>query len=143
MMITENTTTSTTKPGTKPGTKPDALLRLALVFDGVVTPVTGVALAAFAWTLADPLGIASGLLLGTGLFFVAYGLGVLYLGTRPTINRRGAAAVVVINLVSALDSVLVAVFGDLTTLGTVMVCALAAAVAGLGGLQTMGLRRSR
>lgn len=134
MTITATDTTTST-------TKPDALLRFGLILDGVVTPVSGVALAALAWVLAGPFGVPAGVLLGAGLFFVGYGLAVLYLGTRPAINRRGAWAVVVINLVSALDSALVAVFGGLTTLGTVALAVLAVAVAALAGLQVTGLRR--
>ncbi|GAB3431663.1 hypothetical protein [Actinophytocola sediminis] len=130
MMITA--TETTTKP----------LLRFALTFDGVVTGVTGVALAALAGVLAGPLGLPAAVLLGTGLFFVGYGAAVLYLGTRPTINRRGALAVVVINLISVLDSVLVAMLGGLTTLGVVVLVVLAVAVAALAGLQLVGLRRN-
>lgn len=124
-----------------PTTKPDALLRFAITVDGAVTGVTGVALAPLAWALAGPLGLPPAALLGAGLFFAVYGAAVLYLGTRPTINRRGAVAVVVINLVSVLDSLLVAVLGGPTTLGAVVLVALAVAVAAIAGLQTLGLRR--
>lgn len=128
---------------TSTATKPDALLRFAITFDGVVTGATGVGLAALAGVLDGPLGLPAAALLGAGLFFVVYGAAVLYLGTRPTINRRGATAVVVINLVTALDGVLLALVGvPTTTLGSFTLVALAVAVAGLAGLQIAGLRRS-
>jgi hypothetical protein len=119
------------------------LLRQSLTLDGYVTLPAGVALAVLAGVLDGPLGIPMGILLGAGLFFVAWGAGVLYAGTRPVVNRRGAAAIAVVNLVCALDAVLIAALGigDLTGLGTTMLLVLAAGVAGIGGLQFVGLRR--
>lgn len=128
---------------TNTAAKPGALLRFAMTFDGVVTGATGVGLAALAGVLDGPFGLPAAALLGTGLFFLVYGAAVLYLGTRPAINRRGATAVVVINLVTALDSLLVAVVGvPATALGTAMLVALAVAVTALAGLQIAGLRQS-
>jgi len=117
------------------------VLRAALTFDGVVTTATGVALAPLAWTLAGPFGLPSAALLAAGLFFAGYGAAVLYLGTRSTISRTGAMAVVVANSVSALASVLVAAVVDVTTLGAVVLVALGVAVAALAGTQVVGLRR--
>ncbi len=119
------------------------LLRQALTFDGYATLPSGVLLAALAGVLDGPLGIPAGVLLGAGLFFVAWGAGVLYAGTRSVINRRAAGAVATVNLVCALDAVLIAALGigDLTTLGTTLLLVLAAGVAGIGGLQFLGLRR--
>lgn len=119
------------------------LLRQSLTFDGYATLPTGVLLAALAGVLDGPLGIPAGVLLGAGLFFVAWGAGVLHAGTRPVINRRAAGAIATVNLVCALDALLIAVLGigDLTTLGSVLLLVLAAGVAGIGGLQFLGLRR--
>ncbi|MPZ85681.1 MAG: hypothetical protein GEV28_36990 [Actinophytocola sp.] len=123
-------------------THPGRLLRFALTADGVATGASGVALTALAGVLDGPLGIGFGWLLGTGLFFLGWGAFVLHLGTRPTINRRGATFVVAVNLLAALDSVLVALVGDLTALGTVVVLVLAVAVAAIAVLQIEGLRQS-
>ena len=119
------------------------LLRQSLTLDGYATLPSGVVLAVLAGVLDGPLGIPMGVLLGAGLFFVAWGAGVLYAGTRPVVNRRGAAAIAAVNLVCALDAVLIAALGigDLTTLGTTLLLVLAAGVAGIGGLQFVGLRR--
>lgn len=117
------------------------LLREAIRFDGFATLPSGVLVAALAGVLADPLGIPTGVLIGAGLFFIAWGAGVLYLGTRPVINRRAAAAVGIVNVVCAVDGVLVAELADLTTLGTVALLALSVAVAGIGALQLFAVRR--
>lgn len=118
-----------------------ALLRVALTFDGFATLPSGVLLAALAGVLAEPLGIPTGVLIGAGLFFVGWGAGVLYLGTRPRINRRAAGAVGVVNVVCAVDGVLVAEFADLTTVGSLALLALSVAVAGIGALQLFAVRR--
>lgn len=123
------TTTSTT------------LLRETIKFDGFATLPSGVLLAALAGVLADPLGIPTGVLLDAGLFFVAWGAGVLYLGTRPVINRRAAVAVGIVNVVCAVDGVVVALLADLTTLGTVALFVLSVLVAGVGTLQLHATRR--
>lgn len=130
------TATITTAPATP-------LLRTALKLDGYATLPSGVLLAALAGVLDGPLGIPTGVLLGAGLFFVAWGAAVLFAGTRPVVNRRGAGAIATVNLVCALDAVLVAALGigDLTTLGTTLLLVLAAGVAGIGALQFLGLRR--
>ncbi|OLF08177.1 hypothetical protein BLA60_25320 [Actinophytocola xinjiangensis] len=118
-----------------------SFLRGALTFDGVVTTASGVALAPLAWTLAGPLGLPAAALLAAGVFFACYGLAVLYLGTRPVTDRRGAWAVVAANSVSALACVAVAVLAGATTLGAVVLVALGVAIAGLAALQVLGLRR--
>jgi hypothetical protein len=118
-----------------------ALLREAIKFDGFMTLPSGVLVAALAGVLADPLGIPTGVLIGAGLFFIAWGAGVLFLGMRPTIDRRAAIAVGVVNVVCAVDGVAVAFVADLTTLGTIALLALSAAVAGIGGLQLFAARR--
>jgi hypothetical protein len=116
------------------------LLRAAIKFDGYATLPSGVLVAALAGVLADPLGIPTGVLIGAGLFFIVWGAGVLYLGTRPVIDRRAAVAVGIVNVVCAVDGVGVAVVTDLPTLGTIALLAMSAAVAGIGGLQLFAAR---
>jgi hypothetical protein len=125
------TTTSTT------------LLRDTIKLDGFATLPSGVLLATLAGVLAGPLGIPAGALLGAGLFFVAWGGAVLYLGTRPVINRRAATAVGIVNAVCAVDCLAIALLADLTTLGTVVLLVLAVVVAGIGALQLHAARLSR
>jgi hypothetical protein len=118
-----------------------ALLREAIKFDGFATLPSGVLVAALAGVLADPLGIHAGVLIGAGVFFIAWGAAVLYLGTRPVINRRAAVGVGVVNAVCAVDGIAVALFVDLTTLGTIALLALSVAVAGIGAVQLFAARR--
>ncbi|MFL6119284.1 hypothetical protein [Actinophytocola sp.] len=116
-------------------------LREAIRFDGFATLPSGVLVAALAGVLADPLGIPTGVLIGAGLFFIAWGAGVLYLGARPVIDRRTGAAVGTVNAVCAVDGVVVALVADLTTLGTIVLLVLSVLVAGIGALQLLAARR--
>jgi hypothetical protein len=119
------------------------LLREAVMIDGLATLPSGVLLAALAGVLAEPLGIPSGVLLGAGLFFVAWGAAVLFLGTRPVINRRVAIAVGIVNVVCAVDGFAIALggLGDLTTLGTVLLDVLSLVVLAIGALQLFAATR--
>lgn len=118
----------------------NVLLREAIKFDGFATFPSGVLLAALAGVLAQPLGIPTKVLLAAGLFFVAWGAAVLYLGTRPVINRRAALAVGIVNVLCAVDGVAVALVADLTSLGTVALLVLSVAVAGIGAVQLRATR---
>jgi hypothetical protein len=120
-----------------------ALLRGVMKLDGIATLPTGVLLTALAGVLDGPFGIPAGLLVGVGLFFVAWGAGVLFLGFRPVVDRRAAVAVGVVNLLCALDGVLVVAtgIGDLTTLGSLLLVALSVVVLALGAAQVVAARR--
>lgn len=124
-------------------TRTPTLLREAVVIDGLATLPSGVLLTALAGVLAEPFGIPTGVLVAAGLFFVVWGAGVLFLGTRGVVNRRAAIAVGVVNVVCALDGGLVAALGvgELTTLGTVLLVGLSVAVAAIGALQLFGATR--
>lgn len=128
---------------TAPATTTPKLLREAVLLDGFATLPSGVLLAALAGVLAEPFGIPTGVLLGAGLFFVAWGAAVLFLGFRPVINRRATIAVGIVNMVCAVDGLIVelAGIGDLTTLGSVMLGALSLVVLALGALQVFAATR--
>lgn len=119
------------------------LLRFAFTLDWIATGATGLLFVALTSALDTVLGVPPGLLLGVGLFFVAYGAVVLWIGTREVINGRAATAVAVVNLLWTVDSAVVLVAGvlDLTTLGTMTVLGLAAVTAGFGTAQLAGVRR--
>lgn len=120
------------------------MLRFALTLDGIATGATGLLFVALTSVLDTVLGVSPGLLLGVGLFFVAYGAVVLWIGTRGVINGRAATAVAVVNLLWTVDSAVVLVAGalDLTALGTMTVLGLAAVTAGFGAAQLAGVRRA-
>jgi hypothetical protein len=80
--------------------------------------------------------------LAFGIAWWLYGPAVLYLGTRPVINRTAARVVVAVNLLMALDSVLSAVLVDVTALGEVVLAALAVFGVGVAALQYAGLGRA-
>lgn len=119
------------------------LLRGAVLLDGFATLPTGVLLAALAGVLAEPFGIPAGVLLGAGLFFAAWGAAVLFLGFRPHVNRRATIAVGIVNVVCAVDGLVVelAGVGDLTTLGSVLLVALSVVVLALGAFQVFAATR--
>jgi hypothetical protein len=110
----------------------DRLLRFALKLDGVASAAVG--------ALAIPFGEELGLpTVPFGVFLLAYGAGVFYLGTRP--NATWVKIVILGNLLWVVDSVLTAEMGwfGVTTLGTWLVLAQAVAVAGFAALQVVGL----
>lgn len=121
------------------------LLRLALKLDAVASGGNGVAYVAGAAALADLLGLPMGLLLPAGIFLIGYAAALWLVATRPTINRRLAWTTVVVNLLWAVDSIVLLLGGwiEPTALGVALVVGQAAAVAGFAVLQWLGLRRSR
>lgn len=120
------------------------LLRLALVLDGIATGATGLLFVALMSVLDSVFGVPATYLLEVGLFFIAYGVVVLWIGTRDEINGKAATAVAVVNLLWTVDSavILAAGFLDLTTLGTLTVVGLAAVTAVFGAAQLTGVRRA-
>jgi hypothetical protein len=121
------------------------LLRFALRLDAAGSGALGLLGLAAAAPLADLLGMTTGVLRGTGAFFVAYALALVFLAARPAIPRAAAWAAVVGNSAWALGSIGAAVAGrdEFTTLGVAVVLAQAAAVALFADLQWVGLRRAR
>ncbi|HWH01082.1 MAG TPA: hypothetical protein VNV66_17615, partial [Pilimelia sp.] len=103
----------------------DKLLRLALKLDAVATAAVGLAAAALGGVLDELLGISTAVLLPVGIFLLLYAVGVWMVGSRPTISPGAAWAVIAINLVWVVESVVAVAAGWLepTTLGTVLVIA--------------------
>jgi hypothetical protein len=68
---------------------------------------------------------------------------VLWLGFRPVVNRRATIAVGVVNVVCAVDGLIVelAGVGEPTTLGSVLLVALSVVVLALGALQVFAATR--
>lgn len=136
-------TTSGADPLTPARPLPDrSLLRIALALDAVVTGVNGAAYLAGATLFDDLLGLDQALLRGVGAFLLAYGLAVGLLAIRPVIPRRFAWAVVAVNAVWAVGSLLVAGlgWGSPTTAGPVWIVLQAMVVGGFALLQRVGLR---
>ncbi len=116
------------------------MLKFALKLDGVASFSMGV----LALLIRPEIGIPAGWLVGLGVFLLAYGAGVFFLGTRSTPDRRMVLLVIIGNAVWAADSVLTAELKwfPLTGTGTLLVLAQALAVIGFAVLQAVGLRRA-
>ena len=118
-------------------------LRLSLRLDAAASGALGVLSLAAAPALADLLGPGTGALRGVGAFLVLYAAGLVLLAGLRSIPRPAAWTVVLGNLGWVAASV-VAAFAvhDLTTVGTIVVLAQAAAVLTFADLQLIGLRRA-
>lgn len=124
---------------------PSPLVRRALLADAVVSGASG-ALLTLGGPLAAPvLGLPEGLLLGVGLFCVAYGGALGWLARTPALSAAAVRAVVAGNAAWVAASVLFMFVGPATMTGLGLACVgfQAAVVALLAELQWMGLRRQR
>jgi hypothetical protein len=119
-------------------------LRNLLLLDGVLTGANGLAYLAGAAALDSLLGPSSAVLLGLGVFMLAYAATAVFLGTRRPVSRLGVGLIADGNIVWAIASVAVVGFGwlGLTTAGTVWTLTQAALVVGFAVLQLAALRRS-
>ena len=122
---------------------PTPFLRFALLGDAAASGATGLLLAAGAGALASLLGLPEGLLRVAGLVLLPYAAFVAWTGTRNGGAPRNAVrAVVAINLLWALDSVLLLAMGPVAPngLGVAFVLAQALVVLGFAAMQWMALR---
>jgi hypothetical protein len=123
---------------------PSPLLRQALLSDAVTT-IACALLMLFGAGFLDPLlGLPANLLRTAGFILVPYAAWVAYLGTREGVQRVLVWAVVAVNALWTLDSILLLVSGWVapTPAGYAFVIAQAAVVALYAELQAMGLKRS-
>ena len=122
---------------------PTPFLRFALLGDAAASGATGLLLAAGAGALAPLLGLPEDLLRVAGLVLLPYAAFVAWLGTRSGgAPRNAVCAVVAINLLWALDSVLLLALGPVepNDLGTAFVLAQALVVLGFCAMQWTALR---
>ncbi|MCT4353169.1 hypothetical protein M5362_08505 [Streptomyces sp. Je 1-79] len=122
-------------------TRPQSMLRRFLALDAVVTGANGLAYLAASGPLGELLGVDPGLLVELGLLLTLYAAAVAWVASRPAPPVRGVKAVVDINILWAVLSVLALVaWLEPTTAGLVWIPAQAATVAGFAGLQWSALR---
>lgn len=121
---------------------PTPFLRFALLGDAAASGATGLLLAAGAGALASLLGLPEGLLRVAGLLLLPYAAFVAWAGTRDGVPRNAVRAVVAVNLLWALDSVLLLAFAPVSPngLGVAFVLAQALVVAGFAAMQWTALR---
>jgi hypothetical protein len=135
METTTRTTASTTNVLT---------LRNVLLLDAALTGANGLVYVAGATALDSLLGPSSALIVGLGVFMLAYAATAAALGTRRPVSRLGVGLIADGNIVWAIASVAVVAFGwlGLTTAGTVWTLMQAALVVGFAALQLTAVRRS-
>ena len=125
--------------------RPPVFLRRALILDAVASGATALMMIAGADLVEGLLGLPGTLLRGAGLVLIPYVAFVIYAGTRSAISRAAVWAIVAANVLWAVASALLLVSGWVapTALGYAFVIAQAVAVALLGELQYVGLRRDQ
>jgi hypothetical protein len=124
--------------------EPNALVRLALRLDAVVTGANGVAYLALAGVLDGPLGIEASTLRPLGAFLVVFAIAVAAVSTRERPATGAVRAVIAANLIWAADSLIVLAAGwlDPSAVGGVWIAMQALVVAGFAGLQAAALRNA-
>ena len=140
-------TTSTTTTG-NPTLSREALLRLVLKLDAVVTGANGVAYLAAAGPLEDLLGVDAAVQRPIGAFLMLFAAGVWLVATRPAISHRAVMAIAGANALWVIASLAVAIAGvsSPTTAGTVWIVLQALVVGGFAFLQAAsagGARQDR
>ncbi|MER5736335.1 hypothetical protein ABT117_11750 [Streptomyces sp. NPDC002262] len=122
-------------------TRPHSMVRRFLALDAVVTGANGLAYALASGPLGELLGVDPALLLGLGLFLMAFAAGVAWLASRPQPPALAVKLVVDANLLWAvLSLVALAAWLDPTTAGLVWTPMQAGTVAGFALLQWGALR---
>jgi hypothetical protein len=123
---------------------PSALLRRALLSDAALSAVAGASLLLAAGPLGDLLNLPAALLRFAGAIFVPFAALAGWLGTRTRVHRPLVFAVIVLNALWALDSVLMLLTGWVETspLGEIFVIGHALIIAAIAEVEFLGLRRS-
>jgi hypothetical protein len=119
-------------------------LRRVLLLDALATAATGLLMTFFAGTLTGLLEIPNTLLFYAGLILLPYALLVAWLASRETLPRWSVWAVIVTNVLWAIDSALLAMSGwvEPNALGYAFIIMQALVVVAFAELQYVGLRRS-
>jgi hypothetical protein len=123
---------------------PQSALRRALLLDALASGAAGLLLLVAAGPLDGMLGLPTALLRWAGAVLVPFAAGLVYLARRPHVSARAAWAVVVANVLWAVDSALLLATGWVapTAFGTAFVLAQAALVAAFAVAEHAALRRS-
>jgi hypothetical protein len=127
-------------------TEPAGLLRHAILSNGIFCGVSGIILLLAAGPLATLLGIPAPLALrGTGFVLGCYGVALFFLAGQQRINPKLALAVILLDVIWVIDSIVLLLSGwlPLTTAGMWIIGILALIVAGFAEVQYLGLRRMR
>ena len=120
-------------------------LRRVLLFDAMTCLVTGTVMLIASGTVERLLAIPAPVSTVLGVVLIAFGTAVAWTGTRRDLIRPAVWAIVALNALWAVESVLVLAFGWLepNATGSALIIAQAVAVAVIAELQFLGLRRAR
>lgn len=126
-------------------TRPFTFLRGVLLVDALSSGAMGLALLTFAPAFERLLQLAAELLREAGVVLLPFAAFVGFLASRAQPNRAAVWAVIVINAIWVVDSVLLLFTGWVqpNALGIAFILAQAAAVAVFADLQYLGLRKTR
>lgn len=124
--------------------QPSHLLRRVLQLDALLSGAAGLLMTLGAGPLSSLLALPVALLTGAGLLMLPWCAVLLWLSRRETLDRRAVWAVIAVNAVWVVDSLLLLVSGWVqpTLLGQAFVIAQALAVVLFAELQFFGLKRS-
>lgn len=125
--------------------EPSRLLRRVLVADAVICLIAAADLILLTGLARDLTGLPEGLLRGVGIALLVVAAAVFWLARRAQVPALAIKVLIALNLVWAVDSVVLLLSGWIapTALGTGVVLAQAAVTFGIAGLQAAGLARSR
>ncbi|MCP3139242.1 hypothetical protein [Pyxidicoccus xibeiensis] len=126
-------------------TSTKSLLGRTLLLDGIITGATGALMFLAAAPLADLLGLHERLLRIAGFSLLPFAALVVFLAVRPLVSRPLVWAIVCINVLWAVDSLLLLTTDWVapTALGYAFTVFQAVTVAGFACLQYVGLRGGR
>ena len=120
------------------------LLRLVLKLDAVASGALGVLSLAASPALDDLLGTPLALLVPVGLFLMAWAVALWIIASSPRVGGTAVWAVILLNLLYAVDGVMIMAAGlfPLTALGTVFVLFQVVAVTLFAAAQFYALRKT-
>lgn len=123
---------------------PSPLLRRALLTDAALAVIAGIALVVAAGSLGAFLELPAAALRIAGVIFIPFGAFAGWLGSRARVRRTLVFAVIVLNILWAVDSVLLVLSGRVVTtlLGECFVVGHAMIIAVVAEMEFVGLRRS-
>ena len=124
--------------------QPALFLRRALQADAIFSGVAALMFVFGAALLASLTNLPETFLRNTGLVLVVYAALVGYLGTRDTMSKAAVWAVIAVNVIWAIDSLVLLASGWVSPnlLGQALIVMQAIAVGVFAELQFIGLRKS-
>lgn len=123
---------------------PSLFLRRALRADAIFSGASALMLVLGAGLFASLTNLPETFLRNTGLVLVIYAALVGYLGTRGIVSKAAVWAVIAVNVIWAIDSIILLVSGWVSPnlLGQALIVMQAIAVGVFAELQFIGLRKS-